>query len=82
VALQTRVLEKFCSCQWGDKRTAKHAQTVSEDPHRRERVKYTYSGKPKSLLVNPNKSLYCCSLHDSKPVNPAVNYLQQISHTV
>jgi hypothetical protein len=27
----------FRSCRWGDERTVKRAQTVSEDPHRRER---------------------------------------------
>jgi hypothetical protein len=37
VTLQTRAAENFRSCRWGDERTVKRAQTVSEDPHRRER---------------------------------------------
>ena len=37
VTLQTRAPENFRSCRWGDERTAKRAQTGSEDPHRRER---------------------------------------------
>ena len=32
-----RAPENFRSCRWGDERTVKRAQTVSEDPHRRER---------------------------------------------
>ena len=35
--LQTCAPENFRSCRWGDERTVKHAQTGSEDPHRRER---------------------------------------------
>jgi hypothetical protein len=31
------VPENFSSCRWGDERTVKRVQTVSEDPHRRER---------------------------------------------
>ena len=38
MTLQTRVPENFHSCRWGDERTVKRAQTVSEDPHRRERI--------------------------------------------
>ena len=34
--LQTLVPENFRSCRWGDERTVKRAQTVSEDPNRRE----------------------------------------------
>jgi hypothetical protein len=30
------VPENFRSCRWGDEPTVKRAQTVSEDPHRRE----------------------------------------------
>ena len=37
VTLQTRAPENFRSCWWGDERTVQRAQTVSEDPHRRER---------------------------------------------
>ena len=37
MTLQTRAPENFCSCRWGDERTVKRAQMVSEDPHRRER---------------------------------------------
>ena len=37
VPLQTYAPENFCSCRLGDERTVKRAQTVSEDPHRRER---------------------------------------------
>jgi hypothetical protein len=37
VTLQTRVAENFRLCRWGDERMVKRAQTVSEDPHRRER---------------------------------------------
>jgi hypothetical protein len=40
VTLQTRVPENFRSCRWGDERTVKRAQKVSEDPHRRERKLY------------------------------------------
>ena len=36
-ALQTCAPEKFPLMLMGDKRTVKRAQTVSEDPHRRER---------------------------------------------
>ena len=35
--LQTCAPENFRSCRWGDERTVKGAQTVSEDPHWRER---------------------------------------------
>jgi hypothetical protein len=37
VTLQTCAPENFRSCQLGDERMVKRAQTVSEDPHRRER---------------------------------------------
>ena len=37
MTLQKRAPENFRSCRWGDERTVKRAQTVSEDPHRRER---------------------------------------------
>ena len=37
VTLQTRAPENFRSCRWGDERTVKREQTVSEDPHRRDR---------------------------------------------
>jgi hypothetical protein len=38
VTLQTRATENFRSCRWGDERTVKRAQTVSDDPHRREQT--------------------------------------------
>ena len=42
MTLQTSALENFRLCQWEDERTVKRAQTVSEDPHLRERnLKYT-----------------------------------------
>jgi hypothetical protein len=37
VVLQTHVPENFRLCRGGDERTVKAAQTVSEDPHWRER---------------------------------------------
>ena len=37
MTLQTRAPENFRLCRWGDERTVNRAQTVSEDPHRRER---------------------------------------------
>jgi hypothetical protein len=37
VTLQTHAPENFRLCRWGDGRTVKRVQTVSEDPHRRER---------------------------------------------
>jgi hypothetical protein len=35
VTLQSHVQEYFHSYLWGDERTVKHAQAVSEEPHRR-----------------------------------------------
>jgi hypothetical protein len=35
VTLQTHAPENFRLCRWGDERTAKRAQTVSEDLYRR-----------------------------------------------
>ena len=43
--LQTCKPEKFCSCRWMDKWMVKRAQTVSEDPHRRERINLTITPK-------------------------------------
>ena len=37
MTLQKGPPENFHLCRWGDMRTVKRAQTVSEDPHRRER---------------------------------------------
>ena len=37
MTLQTCAPENFRLCRWGDERTVKRVQTVSEDPHRRER---------------------------------------------
>ena len=37
VTLQTHVPKNFHSCRWGDEQMVKRAQTVSKDPHRRER---------------------------------------------
>jgi hypothetical protein len=36
VTLQTHAPENFHLCRWGDERTVKRAQTVSDDPHWRE----------------------------------------------
>ena len=38
VTLQTREQEMFCLCRWKDEQTVKRAQTLSKDPHRRERI--------------------------------------------
>jgi hypothetical protein len=40
LTLQIRSPENFRFCRWGDERTVKRAQTVSEDPHRRKRKFY------------------------------------------
>ena len=37
MTLQTDAAENFRSYQWGDERTVKRTQTVSKEPHRRER---------------------------------------------
>ena len=37
MTLQTQAPENFHLCRWGDERTVKRAQTVSEDPHLRKR---------------------------------------------
>ena len=36
MTLQTCAPENFRLCRWGDEQRVKHAQMVSEDPHRRE----------------------------------------------
>ena len=41
MTLQTCAPENFSSCWWGDEWTIKHAQMVSEKPHRRERKFYS-----------------------------------------
>jgi hypothetical protein len=53
VTLQTRAPENFHSGRWGDERTIKSAQTVSEDPHRRERKFIQF------LLVLENFKILC-----------------------
>ena len=53
MTLQTCAPENFCSCRWGEERTVKRAQTVSEDPHRLER-KFVYQ---KFKHQNDNMSL-------------------------
>ena len=52
VTLQTRAQENFRSCWRGDERTVQRAQTVSEDPHRRERkLQYIMISKIDILCV-------------------------------
>jgi hypothetical protein len=56
VTLQTCAPENFRSCRWGDERTVKRAQTVSEDPNRRER-KFISKIKVVSVTLS---SVYIC----------------------
>jgi hypothetical protein len=52
VTLQTNAPENYRLCRWGDERTVKRTQTVSDDPHWRERN-----------FCNTLSSLYSKSYH-------------------
>jgi hypothetical protein len=57
VTLQTCVPENFRLCRWGEERTIKRAQMVSEDPHRRER-KFRFFFRKLAFMSHYDISLF------------------------
>ena len=58
MTLQTCAPENFRLCRWGDERTVKRAQMVSEDPHRRER-KFVYACVSFQTICPKKMNLFC-----------------------